>query len=209
MEARIVNTPSAALDNEPARCFFAIELSKTSWLVAAQGPTGNVRRYQLPGCDANALLELIERIRTRVERETARPDRMERLDHLRTGNGQALRVRLKAEIERELERLQLVLEMIVSLEAERNAITKDKAPTAHLHADKIRKLVRLKAIGPEFSTALVGEVFYRQFANRRQIGSYVGLTPSPFSSGALAGDQGISKAGNPKPPDLRIRPAWT
>jgi len=60
-------------------------------------------------------------------------------------------------------------------------------------------LVRLKAIGPEFSTALVGEVFYRQFANRRQIGSYVGLTPSPFSSGAIARDQGISKAGNPKP----------
>jgi len=328
MEARIVNTPSAALDNEPARCFFAIELSKTNWLVAAQGPAGNVSRYQLPGCDANALLELIERIRARVKRETGRPvemvscyeagydgfwlhrflvargvrncvidpaslqvdrrarraktdridaermlralirylrgepdacsvvrvpsveeedakrlhrerhrlvaervqhvnrikslcalqgiydyqplrpDRMERLDHLRTGNGQALPVRLKAEIERELERLQLVLEMIVSLEAERNAITKDKAPTAHLHADKIRKLVRLKAIGPEFSTALVGEVFYRQFANRRQIGSYVGLTPSPFSSGAIARDQGISKAGNPKARTMMIELAW-
>src|SRR5258708_36117952 len=76
MEARIVNTPSAALDNEPARCFFAIELSKTSWLVAAQGPTGNVRCYQVTGCDANALLELIERIRARVKRETGRPVEM-------------------------------------------------------------------------------------------------------------------------------------
>jgi transposase len=31
---------------------------------------------------------------------------------------------------------------------------------------------------------LVSEVFYRGFNNRRQLGGYVGLTPSPFQSGA-------------------------
>jgi transposase len=45
---------------------------------------------------------------------------------------------------------------------------------------------------------LVGEVFYREFANRRQLGSYVGLASSPFCSGSLDRDQGISKAGDPK-----------
>jgi transposase len=41
-------------------------------------------------------------------------------------------------------------------------------------------------------------VFYRSFANRRQLGSYVGLTPSHFQSGPMCRDQGISKAGNAK-----------
>jgi transposase len=328
MEARLVNAPSAALDIEPVRCFIAIELSKSSWLAAVQGPTGKVSRYQVPSCDPQALLELIERICTRVARDTGRPiemvscyeagydgfwlhrflvahgvcnhvidpasllvnrrarqaktdridaermvralirylrgepdacsvvrvpsleeedakrlhrerhrlvgervqhvnrikalcalqgiydyqplrpDRRERLEHLRAGDGQNLPLRLKAEIARELERLELVIKMIASLETERNAIAKGEASTQHLHADKIATLYRLKAIGPEFSTGLVGEVFYRQFANRRQLGSYVGLAPSPFASGSTERDQGISKAGNPKARTMMIELAW-
>ena len=63
---------------------------------------------------------------------------------------------------------------------------------------RIRDLVKIKSIGPEIATVLVGEVFYRQFDNRQQLGSYVGLTPSHFQSGSMSLDQGISKAGNPK-----------
>ena len=70
-------------------------------------------------------------------------------------------------------------------------------------------LAKLKAIGAEFSTTLVGEVFYREFANRRQLGSYVGLASSPFCSGSLDRDQGISKAGNPKARTMMIELAWT
>jgi hypothetical protein len=69
-------------------------------------------------------------------------------------------------------------------------------------------LAKLKAIGAEFSTTLVGEVFYREFANRRQLGSYVGLASSPFCSGSLDRDQGISKAGNPKARTMMIELAW-
>ena len=68
---------------------------------------------------------------------------------------------------------------------------------------------RAKAIGAEFSTTLVGEVFYREFANRRQLGSYVGLASSPFCSGSLDRDQGISKAGNPKARVMMIELAWS
>jgi hypothetical protein len=42
-------------------------------------------------------------------------------------------------------------------------------PAGDLNADKIKMLAKLKAIGAEFSTTLVGEVFYREFANRRQL----------------------------------------
>src|SRR6266403_1963170 len=115
--------------------------------------------------------------------EPLRSDRKAQLESLRTGDGRALPARLKAEIARELQRLELVVEMIAEIEAERDAIVKEAAPQ-HLNADKIKALVRLKSIGMEFSTTLVGEVLYRSFDNRRQLGSYVGLTPSPYSSGS-------------------------
>ena len=98
---------------------------------------------------------------------------------------------------REIKRLEIVLEMISTVEAERDAILTEKKST-HLNADKIKMLAKLKAIGAEFSTPLVGEVILSRIANRRQLGSYVGLASSPFCSGSLDRDQGISKAGNPK-----------
>src|SRR5207249_12172680 len=74
MEVRVVSTPSAGADNEPVHCYVAIELSKSSWIVGFQTPlTNKTSQYQVKACDANALLELIERIRTRVARELSRP----------------------------------------------------------------------------------------------------------------------------------------
>ena len=139
--------------------------------------------------------------------EPMRVDRLRRLEQLRTAQGEQLPERLKGEIGRELQRLELVLEMIRGLEAERDAIVTDAAP-AQLNADKIRRLNQLRALGPEISTVLVGEVFYRSFNNRRQVGSYVGFTPSPFASGTIAREQGISKAGNPKARRTMIELAW-
>jgi Transposase IS116/IS110/IS902 family len=104
---------------------------------------------------------------------------MTRLEQLRTTQGGALPPRLKSEIKRELQRLELVVEMIATLEAERNAIVEDEAST-HVNAKKIQNLHKLKAIGPEFAAVLVGEIFHRDFNNRRQLASYVGFAPSPF-----------------------------
>src|SRR5260370_33790954 len=99
------------------------------------------------------------------------------LEQLRTTQGGALPPRLKSEINRELQRLELVVEMIATLEAERNAIVEDEAST-HVNAKKIQNLHKLKAIGPEFAAVLVGEIFHREFNNRRQLASYVGFAPS-------------------------------
>jgi transposase len=136
-----------------------------------------------------------------------RRDRMLRLEQLHTGDGRELPPRLKAEIARELQRLELVLRMLKEIEAERNAIASAKM-SAHTNAKKIQHLVKLKAIGPEIATVLTGEVFYRPFNNRLQVASYVGLTPSPFQSGSKCRDQGISKAGNPKARSTMIELAW-
>jgi len=136
-----------------------------------------------------------------------RPQAMPRLEQLRTAQGGALPPRLKSEIKRELHRLALVVEMIATLEAERDAIVEDEAST-HVNAEKIQALHKLKAIGPEFAAVLVGEIFHRDFNNRRQLASYVGYAPSPFQSGNVAHDQGISKAGNRKGRTTGIELAW-
>jgi transposase len=136
-----------------------------------------------------------------------RPQAMARLEQLGTTEGGALPPQLKSEIKRELQRLELVVEMIATLEAERNAIVADEAST-HVNAKKIQTLHKLKAIGPEFATVLVGEIFHRNFNNRRQLASYIGFAPSPFQSGNVAHDQGISKAGNRKGRATGIELAW-
>jgi transposase len=136
-----------------------------------------------------------------------RRDRRARLAALTTGDGRALPARLAAEIGRELTRLELALDMISQIEAERDAVARGQA-RLHRQAEKIERLTRLKAVGPEFATVLTGEVFYRSFANRRQVGSYAGLTGSPFNSGGSAREQGISKAGNPKARTTMIELAW-
>src|SRR5262249_30627842 len=66
-----------------------------------------------------------------------RQDRWMRLDRLRTGDGRPVSSRLKAELERELKRLELVFEMIATLEAERDAILTSEQPI-HLNAVKIK-----------------------------------------------------------------------
>src|SRR5271155_2030811 len=73
---------------------------------------------------------------------------------------------------------------------------------------KVPRLVYRAAIGPEFAAVLVGEIFHRDFNNRRQLASYVGFAPSPFQSGNAAHDQGISKAGNRKARTTGIELAW-
>ncbi len=55
---------------------------------------------------------------------------------------------------------------------------------------------------------LCREVFYRHFNNRRELASYFGLTPSPYHSGSMRVDQGISKAGNPRGRRLAIEITW-
>jgi len=330
MEARSVNRlPPAGTHDDAVRCVLAIELSKKSWIVAVNTPLAEkISRHTLKPCDGKELLDLCERIRTRVARETKkrveivscyeagydgfwlhrllethgirnyvidpaslqvdrrarraktdrvdverllrslmaylrgepkvwsvvrvpsvaeeddrrlhrergrliseriqhvnrikgllaihgiynyqplRRDRMQQLERLRSADGQRLPPRLKAEILRELKRLELIIGMIKTIEAERDAIASAKTETEHGSAKKIQELAKIKCIGSEFATTLVGEVFYRSFDNRRQLASYVGLTPAHFQSGSMCRDQGISKAGNAKARTVMIELAW-
>jgi transposase len=134
--------------------------------------------------------------------EPARRNWADRLDRLRTGDGRTLPPTLKAEIERECRRLWQVIEMVRAVERERDAAGAAEGP------DRIEMLTRLVGVGEVSASILADEVFYRDFANRRQVAGYVGLGSSPYNSGAVRRDQGISRAGNPRARRVAIELAW-
>ena len=128
------------------------------------------------------------------------------LESLRTGDGRRLPPQLTEEIVREHERLCLVQRQIATLEAKTKVALRAAAPGSA--SAKIMQLVDLKSIGITSGQELVNEVFYRSFDNRRQVGSYFGLTGTPYDSGESRREQGISKAGNRRARRLAIELSW-
>ena len=123
----------------------------------------------------------------------------------RDWQGQAVAPRMLSEIEREHARLMLVREQLDALTRTPAA---DLTPAAAQMAQRSELLRRLKCLGPAFATTLTNEVFYKDFRNRREVASYSGLTPSPWQSGGIDREQGISKAGNPRARCSAIELAW-
>ncbi|MGA8156531.1 MAG: IS110 family transposase [Rhodoplanes sp.] len=134
-----------------------------------------------------------------------RRDRRQRLDQLRTGDGRPLQKHLKAQITRELDRLELLLEQIKAVEMERDALLAAQQVATPAPA---MMLLDFKGIGPEFAATLWLEGLFRHFDNRRQIASYAGLAPTPWQSGSVDREQGVSKAGNPRLRTMLIQLAW-
>jgi transposase len=122
-------------------------------------------------------------------------DRRKRLEELRTGDDRALSVHIKAQICRELDRLELLLEQIKAVDAERDVLVVEKTAATPAPA---AMLLDIRGIGPEFAAVLHSEGLFRHFANRRQLAAYAGLAPSPWKRGSIDREQGVSKAGNPR-----------
>jgi transposase len=125
---------------------------------------------------------------------------------LQTGDGRALPKLLSAEINRLRRRLVLTMELIRELDAERTAAL-DAAPD-DAACQKITALRRIRGIGENFAAVLVREVLYRPFANRKQLASYVGLTPMPYQSGSMDRDRRIGRAGNTRARTTLVQLAW-
>jgi transposase len=137
--------------------------------------------------------------------EPMRKDFRARVEGLRTGDGRPLGPLLKAEIIRELDRIDLVLHQIAAVEAERNVLI--QSDLTHPEAPAVL-LMKLKGIGPEFAAVLWLEGLFRNFANRRHLAAYAGLAPSPWQSGSLNREQGISRSGNPRLRTTMVELAW-
>jgi transposase len=130
------------------------------------------------------------------------------LAEMKTGDGRSLGRFLRNEIAREFERLRLVLSQMKALESERRETLLNPASSFPDHK-KVARLTKLAGIGELSATLLVAEVFHRQFRSRRHLASYLGLAPSPYTSGDVERDQGISKAGNKPARTLLVEIAWS
>jgi transposase len=131
---------------------------------------------------------------------------VEMLRSCRVWDGSLLPEQLVCRVEREYQRLQVVQEQIAQLEKQRREMLKN--PRDEKLA-MVRKLMLLRAIAYNSSWLFVMEFFgWRQFKNRRQVGSLAGLTPTPFGSGSIDREQGIDKAGNPRIRAMAIEIAW-
>ena len=134
-----------------------------------------------------------------------RRDRRARLDDLETGDGRPLPPNLKAQISRELDRLEILLTQLKAVEAERDALLE---PASQEDTSPASRIAELKGIGPEFAAVLWTEGLFRAFDNRRQLAAYAGLTPTPWQSGSVSHEQGVSKSGNPTLRTTMIQVAW-
>ena len=127
------------------------------------------------------------------------------MQEMRTGDGHPIPPLLRAEVNRLRRRLVMTLEMIREVEAEREQALQTQEDAA---SRTIQALRRIRGIGDNFASVLTREVFYRSFENRRQIASYLGLTPTPFQSGGMDRDRRISRAGNARARKTLIQLAW-
>jgi transposase len=117
---------------------------------------------------------------------------------------------LKAQIGRELDRIELLQEQIKAVEAERDALLAAARKPASEEAapEPVAMLLALRGIGANFAAVLWSEAFYRSFSNRRQVAAYAGLAATPWQSGGIRHEQGVSKAGNPRLRTTMIQLAW-
>ena len=111
---------------------------------------------------------------------------------------------VRAEIEREVARLQLVKAQIKALEATQREAVQAGSQTLAAH------LCRLRGIGLSSGWMLDKEwLGWRQFRNRREVAGSLGLTPTPYASGDSQLEQGIAKAGNKRVRWLLVELAWS
>jgi transposase len=134
-------------------------------------------------------------------------DRRTRLAKLMTGDGRELPTRLKAEIIRGIDRLELLLTQIKAVEVQREEEVEAERAKVPVPVG-VAKLMTLRGIGSDFADVLWSEGLFRDFANRRKLASYAGLTPTPWQSGSIDQEQGMSKAGNHRLRTAMVQVGW-
>ena len=121
---------------------------------------------------------------------------------VRRADGRPLPEEMWSWLVREAERLELARQQLRQLE--KTLLHQLPQPIQRC----IAHLAQLKGLGWVGAMRLVLELFWRDFANRRQVGACVGLVPQPYDSGNSHVDQGISKQGNRRVRSLLIEIAW-
>jgi transposase len=135
-----------------------------------------------------------------------RKDVPAQLSALRQWDGSALPAGLRSRLSREWERAQFHTDLVERLEAERRELLRQAEDPV---IEKVLQLNHLKGIGVNSAWLYTMELFgWRELRNRREVGSIVGLTPTPNESGQQERERGMSKAGNRHVRAMAIEIAW-
>ena len=130
-----------------------------------------------------------------------------RLDRLMQWNGQPIPAVLRARVAREWEKVELFTTQIQALERARRLDLRQHADAA---VALVRQLLHLRGIGEQTAWLFVAELFaWRKFRNRREVGGITGMVGTPYKSGLLHHEQGISKAGNKRVRAMAVQIAWS
>jgi transposase len=130
----------------------------------------------------------------------------ERLEGLRTPEGEPIPPNTLSELYRDMERRRLVRDQIRQIESARLDHL-EHAPGEGAHA-MVRLLARVMGIGIETADMLVREVLSRNLRDRRAVARYAGLTGSPDESGKKRREKGLARSGNPRVRRGMIQLAW-
>jgi transposase len=129
-----------------------------------------------------------------------------RLDQLMQWNGQPLPEALRVRLSREWQKVELLSTQIHDRERTRRAMLRESRDEA---VALVRRLLELRGIGANAAWLYVMEFFaWRRFRNRRQVGASTGLVGTPYKSGTVDHEQGISKAGNKRVRTMAVQIAW-
>src|SRR2546425_3187134 len=130
----------------------------------------------------------------------------ERLEGLRTPEGEPIPPNTLSELHRDMERRRLVRDQIRQIESARlDHLEHEPGEGAHA---MVRLLARVMGIGIETADMLVQEVLSRNLRDRRAVARYAGLTGSPDESGKKRREKGLARSGNPRVRRGMIQLAW-
>ncbi len=194
-----------------ARSYFA---GHTGAFAVVRVPSEEVEDERRRSRELKALKEEAARAKTRLNGLLAQKgvklalgrDFVALLNQVMSPWGTPLPPHLKAEILRQLERLELVESQIAQI-VQAHEVDMVAGTT---EADRQgAKLVQLVGVGPATAMTLPKDFFWRDFNNGKEVGAAAGLTGTPRVTGTSTDiEQGISKAGNSRVRTLMIEIAW-
>ena len=229
IEVHVIHASSVAVSREHRRAKtdrLDTELLKRAFLGWLRGerdhckmvaiPTINDEDAKRPNRERESLVGEQSRIINRIKATLARlgirgfnpklKKAAERLEGLRTPEGEPVPPNTLSELHRDMERRRLVRDQIRQIESAR-LDRLEHAPGEGVHA-MVRLLARVMGIGVETADMLVQEVLSRNLRDRRAVARYAGLTGSPDESGKKRREKGLARSGNPRVRRGMIQLAW-
>ena len=229
LDAHVMHASSIAVSREHRRAKtdrLDTELLKRAflgWLRGERGhckmvtiPTISVEDAKRPNRERENLVSEESRIVNRLKAALTRlgirgfnpklKKASERLEGLRTPEGEAIPPNTMAELRRDMARRQFVRKQILEIETARQQ-HHAKGSGDGPHA-MVRLLARVIGVGIETADMLVQEVLSRNLRDRRAVARYAGLTGAPDESGAKRREKGLARSGNARVRRGMIQLAW-